>query len=152
MEAFSSGHVRNRHYRNSRLGEFLKELELTEGRATGMPTILKELRDNGSPEPKFFTDDDYTLFEVELFVHPAFEAKQPFVPEESVAATLDSIDTVLNQLLDYCGFNLAESTCSAIAAIQAGTKTGELQNIDNQAIETIAALDSAIAENATQTP
>jgi hypothetical protein len=32
--------VRSRRYRNRRLGEFLKELELTEGRATGIPTLV----------------------------------------------------------------------------------------------------------------
>lgn len=31
----------NRRYRNLRIGEFLKELDLTEGRATGIPKILK---------------------------------------------------------------------------------------------------------------
>ena len=31
--------LRSRRYRNRRLGEFLKELDLTEGRATGIPTI-----------------------------------------------------------------------------------------------------------------
>jgi ATP-dependent DNA helicase RecG len=40
MEAFRSGQVRSRRYRNRRLGEFLKELELTEGRATGIPTLV----------------------------------------------------------------------------------------------------------------
>ena len=32
LEAFNQGQVRSRRYRNRRLGEFLKELELTEGR------------------------------------------------------------------------------------------------------------------------
>jgi len=32
-----------------------------QGRATGIPTTLKELRENGAPEPKFLTDDDYTV-------------------------------------------------------------------------------------------
>ncbi|MFA5514364.1 MAG: ATP-binding protein [Sphaerochaetaceae bacterium] len=40
-------------YGNRRLGEFLKELELIEGRAMGIPTILKSLKENGSPAPRF---------------------------------------------------------------------------------------------------
>jgi ATP-dependent DNA helicase RecG len=52
------------------LGEFLKELELTEGRATGIPTMLESLNKNGSPSPHFYSDDDRTFFEVELFIHP----------------------------------------------------------------------------------
>ena len=33
---------------NRRLGDYLKELQLSEGRATGIPTIQDELRKNGS--------------------------------------------------------------------------------------------------------
>ena len=43
--------LRSRRYKNRRLGDFLKELNLTEGRATGIPTIQKKLRENGSPRP-----------------------------------------------------------------------------------------------------
>ena len=39
--------LRSRRYTNRRLGEFLKELDLTEGRATGIPTIQQKLRENG---------------------------------------------------------------------------------------------------------
>lgn len=39
-----------RDYRNRRLGDFLKELRLTEGRATGVPLIHQSLRLNGSPD------------------------------------------------------------------------------------------------------
>ena len=72
LQSFQTGIVRARRYRNRRLGEFLKELELTEGRATGIPTILKSLKENGSPEPRFNTDDNRTFFEVELLVNPEF--------------------------------------------------------------------------------
>ncbi|MFO7723533.1 MAG: ATP-binding protein, partial [Bacteroidales bacterium] len=41
LEAFSQGQGRSRRYRNRRLGEFLKELELTERRATGIPLVLQ---------------------------------------------------------------------------------------------------------------
>ena len=33
---------------NRRSGDYLKELQLSEGRATGIPTIQDELRKNGS--------------------------------------------------------------------------------------------------------
>lgn len=40
MESLKEANIlRSRRYRNRRLGEFLKELDLTEGRATGIPTI-----------------------------------------------------------------------------------------------------------------
>ncbi len=35
-------------YRNRRMGEFLKQLSLTEGRGTGVPKMLEALRANGS--------------------------------------------------------------------------------------------------------
>jgi ATP-dependent DNA helicase RecG len=73
QEDFISGRIRPRRYRNRRLGDFLKELDLTEGRATGIPTIKRVLERNGSPEPTFRTDDERTFFEVEIFCHPAFK-------------------------------------------------------------------------------
>lgn len=57
-----------REYRNRRIGDFLKELRLTEGRGTGFPTIYKAMDDNGSPTPIFETDDD-TYFLVTLPAH-----------------------------------------------------------------------------------
>ncbi|MEO5643978.1 MAG: RNA-binding domain-containing protein [Bacteroidia bacterium] len=71
MASFNSGIIRPRRYRNRRLGDFLKELKLTEGKATGIPAILKALKDNGSPAPHFDTDADRSFFELELFKHPA---------------------------------------------------------------------------------
>ncbi len=73
QEDLISGRIRPRRYRNRRLGDFLKELDLTEGRATGIPTIKRVLERNDSPEPSFRTDDERTFFEVELFCHPAFK-------------------------------------------------------------------------------
>ncbi len=62
-----------RKYRNRRIGEFLKELHLTEGRQTGIPTILKEMRKNGSPKPVFETDDERTYFKTVFFIHDEFK-------------------------------------------------------------------------------
>ena len=58
--------LRSRRYRNRRLGEFLKELDLTEGRATGIPTIQKKLRDNGSPRATIETDEARTYFLIDI--------------------------------------------------------------------------------------
>lgn len=63
-----------RKYRNRRVGDFLKELRLTEGRATGFPTIYNSMLQNGSPRPVFDTDDEHTYFLAVLPVHPAFIA------------------------------------------------------------------------------
>lgn len=67
-----NGNIKARRYRNRKLGDFLKELDLTEGRATGIPTIRKELEINGSPQVEFDTDDDRTYFLVEIPCHKEF--------------------------------------------------------------------------------
>ena len=71
MEDLQIGRAISRRYRNRRIGEFLKELDLAEGRSTGIPKILRAMRENGSPAPVFETDDDRTSFLVRLPVHDA---------------------------------------------------------------------------------
>ena len=58
--------IRSRRYKNRRLGDFLKELGLTEGRATGIPTIQEELRKNGNPRAHIETDSDRTYFLIDI--------------------------------------------------------------------------------------
>ncbi|MCM1261740.1 MAG: putative DNA binding domain-containing protein [Butyrivibrio sp.] len=62
----------SRYYRNRRLGEFLKELELSEGHSSGIPTIQEELKKNGSPRAEFFTDEDRRAMRIKIPIHPAF--------------------------------------------------------------------------------
>jgi ATP-dependent DNA helicase RecG len=57
---------------NRQIGNILKELKLTEGKCTGIPTILKAMDKNGSPEPNFETDDERNSLIVTLPFHPAF--------------------------------------------------------------------------------
>jgi ATP-dependent DNA helicase RecG len=62
----------SRDYRNRRIGDFLKELGLTEGRGTGIPKIHRELEKNGSPPPIFETDEQKTSFLAILPINPGF--------------------------------------------------------------------------------
>ena len=62
-----------RDYRNRRIGDFLKELNLTEGRSTGFPIIYEKMERNGSPAPIFETDSVYTHFLTILPVQPEFQ-------------------------------------------------------------------------------
>ena len=71
-EGLKSYRVSNRRYRNRRIGDFLKELHLTEGRNTGFKKILDALEANGSPKPEFETDEDRSYFITRLFIHEAF--------------------------------------------------------------------------------
>ena len=59
--------VLSRNYRNRRIGDFLKELDMTEGRSTGFPKIYRAMRNNGSPDSVFKTDDLNQYFLAELF-------------------------------------------------------------------------------------
>lgn len=70
--AFETGKILPRRYRNRRLGDFLKELDLTEGKATGIPMIKRAMEKNGSPSPLFETDQDRSYFQVTLKIHPFF--------------------------------------------------------------------------------
>lgn len=73
---FDKGIARARRYRNRRVGEFLKELRLTEGRGTGIPTIVKALKNNGSGSPKFDTNEPHrTHFLIEIPIHPEFKER-----------------------------------------------------------------------------
>lgn len=81
-----------RKYRNRRIGEFLKELHLTEGRATGIPTIIKALEKNESPKPLFETDDDRTFFKTTFFAHPLF----------NLVKLIEYISAKHIDILNYC--------------------------------------------------
>ena len=94
-----------RKYRNRRIGEFLKELHLTEGRATGVPTIIKSLEKNNSPKPVFETDDDRTYFKTTIKIHPKFltleQAGEQVSVQVSVQANfflINNLDEILNSL------------------------------------------------------
>lgn len=97
---FEKGTVRARRYRNRRIGEFLKELRLTEGRGTGIPTIKRELSKNASPEAKFDTDEpDRRHFIIEIAIHEAFrvEKKDRFLlHSEELKKALDELAKSLN--------------------------------------------------------
>lgn len=51
------------------MGEYLKELELTEGRSTGIPTIQNVLKTNGSPRAIVVTDEERTFFRITIPCH-----------------------------------------------------------------------------------
>ena len=72
IEGLKHFHAITRRYRNRRVGDFLKELRLTEGRNTGFHKILRSLRQNGSPEPSFETDEDRLYFLTTIYCHEAF--------------------------------------------------------------------------------
>ncbi|CAH8289102.1 ATP-dependent DNA helicase RecG [Mariniflexile fucanivorans] len=91
-----------REYRNRRIGDFLKELKLTEGRGTGFPTIYRAMADNGSPGPIFQTDGQ-TYVLVTLPVHKGFKesngaSNQANTPDKAIVfSSLEDIVAFSNQ-------------------------------------------------------
>ena len=93
MEAIQKAKLlKARRYRNRRLGDFLKELDLSEGRATGIPTIQDELRKNGSQPARIETDDDRSYFLIEIPCREGFQnaIEQPIVQESELKSKLKS--------------------------------------------------------------
>ena len=64
--------IRARVYRNRRIGDFLKELKLIEGRNTGFPNAIKALKANGSGIPRFEMDNERSFLSVTIPIHPYF--------------------------------------------------------------------------------
>ena len=60
--------------RNRRIGEFLKELKLAEGRLSGLPKVFQAMAANGSPVPRFVFDEQRTYFQATLPAHPEYGA------------------------------------------------------------------------------
>lgn len=92
-EALKQRKVFSRSYRNRRIGDFLKELDLTKGRGTGFPIIYKKMEQNGSPQPSFETDDIHTHFLAVLPVHPEFLKEDELILLESPNAL---------EILNFC--------------------------------------------------
>lgn len=118
MEAVRKGKaLRSRRYRNRRLGEFLKELDLTESRATGIPTIQDELQANGSPQATIETDDARTYFLIDIPCHSEFA-------EETLSEEQIGVKDGVKELTDIQKIILFEiQTNSSITTSELAQKT-----------------------------
>ncbi len=115
MKDLRSGKAVSRRYRNRRIGEFLKELDLTEGRSTGIPKILKVMKKNGSPPPQFETDEDRSFFLIRLPVHLEVELEKTSEKtsgetseKTSEKTPVKTSDRILHLLRDNPNMTLAE--------------------------------------------
>lgn len=98
----------NRLYRNRRIGDLLKELHLTEGRATGFPKIYHALQANGSPLPEFETDENNSYFRATIHIHDAFVDEQTFVACNQLATTLSDVVKELIINVNTCKMSKAD--------------------------------------------
>ena len=96
--------VISRSYRNRRIGDFLKELDYTEGRSTGFPKIYRHLKKNYSPEPQFETDENNLHFLTTIRCHKLF-APKPIKINEKEKLILDFCKQPKSsrEILDFIG-------------------------------------------------
>lgn len=90
--------VTARCYRNRRIGDFLKELHLTEGKATGFPKIRKSMKINGSPNPIFEMDKDRIYFLTTIKIHPDFKLE----PSSDQVGTKSGLSRDQVKILSKC--------------------------------------------------
>ncbi|MBQ9251170.1 MAG: putative DNA binding domain-containing protein [Clostridia bacterium] len=100
--------IRSRIYRNRRIGDFLKELHLIEGRNTGFPNAMRALQNNGSPQLSFEMNPDRDYLSVTIPIHPAFlSADKDTKAEEYEARVLSALSgdaLTLTQLAYAMGY------------------------------------------------
>jgi ATP-dependent DNA helicase RecG len=97
-KALQEYRVNSRNYRNRRIGDYLKELHLTEGRNTGFKKILWALQRNGSPKPLFETDEARTFFATTLYIHPEFDTKIPREDMNAIKSDINAIESDINEV------------------------------------------------------
>ncbi|MFA6126345.1 MAG: RNA-binding domain-containing protein [Bacteroidales bacterium] len=137
-EDFMTGRAIPKRYRNRRLGDFLKELKLTEGHATGLPAIKKAMLQNSSPEPLFDFDEERMWFQVTLPIHTSFVQKLPFALNlNKVKWDLEGVDSLLNQLLDYSDINEVRGIAGGIVGDIAGDIAEVVESSNNLAVNLI---------------
>lgn len=130
MEKFAHGQARARKYRNRRIGEFFKEIKLSEKQGTGIPKILRELKTNGSPEPIFETDEDRIYLETTILIRDGFEEKVK-MPElmsksmsELMSESMSELEyTRMKIVLEYFEKNETINSSKAAELLEVEVKT-----------------------------
>jgi ATP-dependent DNA helicase RecG len=96
-----------RDYRNRKIGGFLKELKLTEGRGTGLPIIHSSMEENGSPPPVFETDENNAYFLCILPIHPLTPNAQDKRAIDKAKDITKKINN-LNEINTYLSLSVSE--------------------------------------------
>jgi ATP-dependent DNA helicase RecG len=115
--------------RNRRIGEFLKELRLAEGRGTGLPKIRRSMAENGSPSPVFDFDAGRTYFRVTLPAHPEYVALAVLRDYAYKKATGDGHQAL--ELLDQAWREGMRSPSIAVALVREKADQGDLSGAES---------------------
>lgn len=131
--------LKSRRYRNRRLGDFLKELRLSEGRATGIPTIQDELRKNGSGHAKIETDEDRTYFIIEIPCRDEF-IETVNIPDGTINGTING--TISKREQDFLAVlrhnpGAKKSELAEYLSISVRTLSRIIQNLSSEPLSLI---------------
>lgn len=97
------------HYRNRRIGDFLKELDLVEGRNTGIPVVVNVMRENGSPPPVFSSPENRDWLSVTLPVNPHFCEMESPISQKTALKTALTLQRGTNKDNDEKSGELADT-------------------------------------------
>ena len=108
MDKLKQGKAISRRYRNRRIGEFFKEIDLSEKKSTGITKILQSLEKNGSPTPIFETSEGRDFLQVTIKMHEGFDLDH-FATKtssgqvgEQDSEQVGGHDEKVRSLLDFC--------------------------------------------------
>ena len=96
----------------------MKELDLTEGRATGIPTIQDELKANGSTKATIETDEERTYFLIDIPCHPEFMKETLSVEQIGVKGGTKELSDIQDVIIKEMQFD------SSITTSEMAQKTG----------------------------
>ena len=108
LERFAEGRIKGRKYRNRRIGELFKEIDLSEKKGTGIPKILRELKKNGSLGPEFDMDDDRTYLNTIIHIRDGFD-KNEIMSESMSELEIARIQVILQYLTVHDTINSAKA-------------------------------------------
>ena len=122
-------------YRNRRIGDFLKELKMVEGRNTGVPLILSAMKRNGSELPVFQTDEDRSYFRVILPIHPVFLQGEKVAEETQKVSSRKSRETITKMVFEALEKN-GELSMTELASVLGYKKlTDTLRSVINELLQ-----------------
>lgn len=122
--------VVSRNYRNRRIGDILKDMDITEGRSTGFPKVYNALKKNGSPEPIFETDDRNSYFLATIPIHPAFDPANAGMYQIVEEETKDKMSLKSDPISDPIGDPIGDNNLSSnsIGVNKSGPISGPINN------------------------
>lgn len=126
LEKFAVGKVKARKYRNRRIGEMFKEIDLSEKKGTGIPKILKELRANGSSDPEFDMDDNRTYLNTIIHARAGFDHNKQMseIMSESMSELMSELEqTRADLILKYLSAHEKINSTAAADVLCVDTRT-----------------------------